>query len=180
MSLIYEEDLRKVVLRKVAEKMLAAARTAPKARGIDNLVLAIAEEDIIHTLADKMKNMVQERNAPEFFIRDSDNILKTSFVLLLGTKISPVGLKYCGLCGFKNCEEKNNYPDKPCSFNTGDLGIAIGSAVSVAMDERIDNRVMYSVGFAAKKLNLLGEEVKIIYGIPLSISQKNPFFDRHA
>jgi uncharacterized ferredoxin-like protein len=59
-----------------------------------------------------------------------------------------------------------------------DLGIAIGSAVSVAADHRVDNRVMYSIGKAAKELKLLGEEASIIFGIPLSASGKSPFFDR--
>ena len=178
MSLIHEETIRKEVLRKVAEKMLAAARTAPKARGVDNLILAIAEKDEIELIAKKMKEMFQKGEGPDFFIRDSENILKSEFVVLLGTKISPVGLEHCGFCGFRNCEEKNKNPAKPCAFNTGDLGIAIGSAVSVAMDERIDNRVMYSVGLAARELKLLGSEAQIVYGIPLSISCKNPYFDR--
>jgi len=59
-----------------------------------------------------------------------------------------------------------------------DLGIAIGSAVSIAADLRVDNRVMYSVGKAALNVGILGDDVKIAYGIPLSISGKNPFFDR--
>jgi uncharacterized ferredoxin-like protein len=99
-------------------------------------------------------------------------------MVLIGTKIKPLGLTYCGLCGFKNCEEKTQYPNHPCSLNTGDLGIAIGSAVSIAMNERVDNRIMYSVGMAVRELELLGKEVKIIYAIPLSGSSKNPFFDR--
>lgn len=82
------------------------------------------------------------------------------------------------MCGYNNCEEKENHPSHPCVFNTGDLGIAIGSAVSVAMDSRIDNRIMYTVGQAAKELKIFGDEVGIIYGIPLSASSKNPFFDR--
>jgi len=63
-------------------------------------------------------------------------------------------------------------------LNTGDLGIAVGSAASIAMDERVDNRIMHSVGKAAVDLNLLGEETKIIYGIPLYVGSKNVFFDR--
>ncbi len=63
-------------------------------------------------------------------------------------------------------------------MNTGDLGIAVGSAASVAMDERVDNRIMHSVGKAAVDLKLLGEDVKIAYGIPLYIGSKNVFFDR--
>jgi uncharacterized ferredoxin-like protein len=58
------------------------------------------------------------------------------------------------------------------------LGIAIGSAVGVAMDHRVDNRVMNSVGHAVRELGLMGKDVKIVYGIPLSSSAKNPFFDR--
>jgi len=37
---------------------------------------------------------------------------------------------------------------------------------------------MYSVGQAALEMNLLGEDVRIAFGIPLSVSAKNPFFDR--
>ena len=65
-----------------------------------------------------------------------------------------------------------------CAYNTGDLGIAIGSAVSIAMDHRVDNRIMYSAGKAAVDMKLLGEEVKVAFGVPLSVSAKNPFFDR--
>jgi uncharacterized ferredoxin-like protein len=66
----------------------------------------------------------------------------------------------------------------PCVFNTGDLGIAIGSAVSIAADHRVDNRVMYSVGQAVLEMGLFPPEVKIAYGIPLSATSKSPFFDR--
>jgi uncharacterized ferredoxin-like protein len=87
-------------------------------------------------------------------------------------------VKYCGRCGFKDCDEKDKHPGFPCTFNSGDLGIAIDSAVSVAMDHRVDNRVMYTIGQAALEMKILGEEVKIAFGIPLSVSAKNPFFDR--
>jgi len=65
-----------------------------------------------------------------------------------------------------------------CSFNAGDLGIAVGSAASRAADLRLDNRIMYSAGKAAIELGILGEGVSIAYGIPLSVSSKSPFFDR--
>lgn len=178
MSIIHEVEVRNSVLRRVAEKMMTAARTAPKAKGIDNLVISIAEGDTVVLIAEKMKEMKREGIVADFFERDADNILQAGIVVLLGTKIIPSGLKYCGLCGFKDCAEKSNHPQHPCVINTGDLGIAIGSAVSVAADERVDSRVMYSVGMAVRDLGLLGEEPKIIYGIPLSISGKSPFFDR--
>ena len=116
--------------------------------------------------------------SPDFFIRDANSILLLDVLVLIGTKINPIGVKQCGLCGFVDCNEKNKHPNNPCSFNTGDLGIAIGSAVSIACDSRVDNRIMLSVGKAVKELNLLGSDVKIIYGIPLSASGNSPFFDR--
>jgi|GEM_PF-6217966 len=42
MTQITEEMIRLETVTRVAEDMLTAARTAPKARGIDNLVLTIA------------------------------------------------------------------------------------------------------------------------------------------
>ena len=44
MSIINEEEIRKETLVEIAKKMMIAARTAPKAKGIDNLVITIAEE----------------------------------------------------------------------------------------------------------------------------------------
>jgi uncharacterized ferredoxin-like protein len=37
---------------------------------------------------------------------------------------------------------------------------------------------MFSIGKAALNIGIFEEEVKIAYGIPLSISGKSPFFDR--
>ncbi len=78
----------------------------------------------------------------------------------------------------KTVMKKETYPNAPCAFNTGDLGIAVGSAVSIAADRRVDNRVMFSVGMAVKKLSLLGSDVQIVQGIVMSIKGKNIFFDR--
>lgn len=178
MNIIFESDIREKVLMRTAEKMATAARTAPKAKGIDNLVVTIATADTIKLISEKLKDLVKEGKGPEYFIRDAENILNSMVIVLLGTGIKTSGIKYCGYCGFSNCEEKLQHPEFPCAMNTGDLGIAIGSAVSVAMDERVDNRIMHSVGIAAADLHLLGEEIKIIYGIPLFVGSKNVFFDR--
>ena len=173
-----EESIRTETLYAIAKEMLLAARTAPKARGIDNLEIAIAESQTIEMISQKMKELGEKLDIP-YFLRDAENILQSTVMILIGTKINPIGLNVCGQCGFKNCEEKKQYPKVPCSFNTGDLGIAIGSAVSVAMDHRVDNRVMNSVGHSVVELGgLMGKEVRIGYGIPLSASSKNPFFDR--
>jgi uncharacterized ferredoxin-like protein len=172
-----EENIRTETVLSVAKQMLVAARTAPKARGIDHLEIALAESQTIEMISQRMKEIGQEVESPTF-LRDAENILQSTVMVLIGTKIKSMGLKKCGHCGFKNCEEKDKNPEVPCTFNTGDLGIAIGSAVSIAMDHRIDNRIMYSVGHAVVDLGLMGKEVKIVYGIPLSATSKNPFFDR--
>ncbi|MDL2262796.1 DUF2148 domain-containing protein [Bacteroidales bacterium OttesenSCG-928-I21] len=111
-------------------------------------------------------------------MRDAENIRNSEAVVLIATKINTLGLKICGLCGMTNCETKNKHHQTPCFFNANDMGIAIGSAVSIAADNRIDNRIMYTVGMSAKELNFFANEVHIIVGIALSVSGKNIFFDR--
>ncbi len=177
MKITFEKNIKENQVKNIAEKMLIAARTAPKAHGIDNLEIALLEKEGIKEVSNKLIEMAEKENAPEFFKRDAQNILQAECLVLIGTKICPMGLD-CKLCGFKSCREKKENPSHPCIFNTGDLGIAIGSMVSKASDNRIDNRIMYSVGQTAVKMKLLGEDIKIAYGIPLSAKAKNPFFDR--
>jgi uncharacterized ferredoxin-like protein len=177
MSITDEKNLTQGTLRNIAGKMAVAARTAPKARGIDTFEIIIAEGESIKKLAAKMTQMAKEYDVP-FFERDARNILDSSVVFLIGTRIKSIGLKKCGMCGFPGCEEKNRHPEVPCVFNTGDLGIALGSAAAVCMDNRADNRIMYTVGQAAMELGFFKTDVRIAHGIPLSCSSKNPFFDR--
>lgn len=181
MAIITEENVRTNNIRDIALKMMLAARTAPKARGVDNLAIAIAEKDDIIKISDEMRiiaKLPENTAMASSFLRDADNILTAEVLLLLGTKIVPIGIQYCGLCGFKSCQNKMQHPDVPCAFNTGDLGIALGSAVSIAMDHRVDNRVMYTVGMAVRNLGILGDDIKVCFGVPLSVSGKNTFFDR--
>ncbi len=164
-------------LMDVAHKMVLAAVTAPKGRGQDNLEIAILEKADLLTLAGEMERLGKEQQVPSF-LRDAANVREHAEVaMLVGTKIKTMDLKYCGLCGFRDCAD-NRTQNGICAFNTGDLGIALGSAVAVAGLHHADNRVMYSMGMAALSLQLLGEKVKIAYGVPLSAQAKNPFFDR--
>ena len=178
MQMFHEQDIREETIYAVAKKMMIAARTAPKAKGVDNIVIAMLKQDGIVEVSNTLKEMARRDNLPDFFLRDAVNILSATAMVVFGTRISPLGLSPCGMCGFAGCTEKNEHPNHPCVFNTGDLGIAIGSAASVAMDHRVDNRIMYTVGRALLEMEVLGEEVKIIYGMPLSVSGKNPFMDR--
>lgn len=178
MSIIKEENNRKINLLDVANRMMIAARTAPKGKGLDTIEMLIVDGDELKLISDRMREIGDRKNTTPAFTRDAGNLLKSDVLVLFGTRIRTLGLTYCGLCGFENCQEKLKYPNHPCAFNTGDLGIAIGSAVSIAMDSRVDNRIMYTVGMAVKELGLMDDEVKIIYGVPLSASSKNIFFDR--
>jgi uncharacterized ferredoxin-like protein len=180
MAVVMEEQAREQAMWEVVRRMMAAARTAPKGCGIDSLVIASVGKDEIKLLMEKMAEVGEKGPDVAFFKRDAGNIAASDVVVLLGTRIEPRNIARCGMCGYANCAEKRKHPDVPCAFNTGDLGIAVGSAVSVAMDCRVDNRVMFTIGQAAVALKMLGEDVKIAYGIPLSCTEKNPFFDRKA
>lgn len=56
-----QTDTRNETLRHVAALMMNAARTAPKARGIDNLEIAMLTGDAIERLASKLKEMRRNR-----------------------------------------------------------------------------------------------------------------------
>ena len=177
MKMINEQETRDETLKAIGQKMMVAARTAPKGKGIDNMEIALVEKDTIKAISDKLKELGEKYDLGGFK-RDAENILSAPAMILLGTRKKALGLKRCGMCGFENCAEKEKHLNIPCVFNTGDLGIAIGSAVSIAADNRVDNRIMYSVGQAVVEMGLFPEDISIIYGIPISASAKNPFFDR--
>jgi uncharacterized ferredoxin-like protein len=162
---------------RVAELMCIAARTAPKACGIDHVVTAIVvEESDKQQLADAMCEVAAEVNAP-FFARDAENLLASDACVIIGVRLQRMQIPACNFCGFEGCAASETAGAR-CAFNIGDLGIALGSAASIAADHRVDCRIMYTIGRAALKLGLLGPEVKVAHAIPLSISGKNIFFDR--
>jgi uncharacterized ferredoxin-like protein len=163
-------------LEEVARQMCLAARTAPKGRGKDLLETALVKNPEKHMIAEQMR-VIGRRCDLAFFLRDADNVDAAGLLVLFGTAKEPLGLPHCGYCGFGNCANMQQAGGF-CSFNVGDLGIAVGSAVSRAADMRVDNRIMYSVGKAVLELNLLPDKVRLVYGVPLSATGKNPFFDR--
>ncbi len=184
-----------------ARQMLTAARTAPKARGVDIIEAILVEGDDLKLLADKMIEIGNERNRPSF-IRDAGNVLQAECIVAIGTRYQSLGLN-CGHCGFATCAERENSSPKlgevakpegdansqlstfnsqfyqvPCSLNSIDVGIAVGSACATAADLRLDTRVMYSIGVAVEQLGWIGTDVHLTMGIAVSASSKNPFFDR--
>lgn len=159
-----------------AHKMCAAARTAPKARGVDLIHTCVITGDDIVRVADEMERLGKEHDVA-IFLRDSENVRVSEAVVAIGTLYSQRGMKFCQYCGFANCAETAK-AGAICAYDTVDLGIAIGSALSVAADSRIDNRVMYTAGKAILSLGLMDPEVKIAFGTPLSATGKSPYFDR--
>jgi uncharacterized ferredoxin-like protein len=169
-------DIERETAYEVAKLMAVAARTAPKGCGIDNLEIIIVDGEEKAELSKELRKITQETGV-DFFGRDAGNLEVSEVVLMIGTRIEPIDCPNCGFCGYQNCAE-NRKNNGRCAFNLGDLGIAIGSAVSVAANHRCDNRVLFSAGKAALNLGYFSEDIKVAYAIPLSISGKSPFFDR--
>ena len=169
-------DLERAAVKDIAEFMAAAARTAPKTRGIDNIdTIVIDLPAEMNELTQKMIELSKSLGKPSME-RDAGSIKESSQVLVIGVRSVPPGLA-CDFCGHGTCEALVK-SGGVCAFNSIDLGIAVGSAISIAADFRIDNRVMYSIGKAAMELELFGKDVKQALGIPLSLTGKSPFFDR--
>jgi uncharacterized ferredoxin-like protein len=172
------EQMEEKAIINIASSMCAAARTAPKARGNDNitaLVLTGTEKD---ALAEKMDeiNMREFEGMSAIFPRDAKNLRSAQAVVLIGVKKVYAGLKFCSFCGFEDCDRCKEAGGR-CAYNMIDLGIALGSAVSIAADNRADNRVMYTIGKAAAEMNYADDSV-VWHAIPISLSGKNIFFDR--
>lgn len=177
--LYHSTEMEQKAIMEAASLMCAAARTAPKTKGMDNIVTLVLNGEEIHKLSNKMKEVgLREFGKPEgHFTRDAMNIQQAQAIVLIGVKRVWYGLPYCSMCGFKNCSECKK-ANANCAFAPMDLGIALSSAVSVAADLRIDNRILFSVGKTAEEMDYLNGADIIWQGIPISISGKNVFFDR--
>ncbi len=174
---INERDIRNETVRAAAQAVMAAARTAPKAKGRDMVEVAVVTEEDIERLAETMVSMSGE-SGMKFLLRDADNIRQAQAVIVVGISDphAVCGLN-CGYCGYPTCTAKP--AQAPCMMNGVDVGIAIGSACAAATDMRVDTRVMFSAGWAARRMRLLGD-ADIVFAIPMSVSSKNPFFDRKS
>lgn len=172
--IINERDLRHQSVVEAAHRMMTAARTAPKAKGVDIIEIALVEaREDLEKLAEAMRQRSEETGF-KFLLRDADNILQGEAVILVGTRRHTQGLN-CGYCGYSACGQ--NPAQNPCALNSIDVGIAIGSACSVAADLRIDTRVLFSAGWASETLPWLPGCSQTI-AIALSASSKSPYFDR--
>jgi len=170
------DGIKRSVLKNIAEQMCTSARTAPKTRGIDNLVIVLLTETDKKNVIRKMK-VIAARDSRPSCARDAENIKNAGQIVVIGTKKSVLGLN-CGFCGYKTCAALKA-SGGVCAYNSMDLGIALGSSASLAGRSHIDNRLMYSVGKAAIECGILGKNTIQAIGIPLSATGKSPFFDRN-
>jgi len=169
-------DLERAAVKDVSGFMAAAARTAPKTRGLDNIETIVIEDSSDRAkLIKKMEELSAKLGKPSM-ARDAGSIKEAPHIVVIGVRSVPAGLD-CGFCGYGTCAALARSLGV-CAYNSIDLGIAVGSAISIASDFRIDNRVMYSIGKAAMDLGLFGKDIKQALGIPLSVTGKSPYFDR--
>jgi len=176
-------------VKEVANLIAVSARTAPKGRGVDNILTAVVTGKEKDELADAMERKLErKRNPISAFRKDAEAVRKSPVVILIGVRGTvpkkPENPLNCGACGHETCAEfikvekkkGEDFTGPICIFEAMDLGIALGSAVKTASEMNIDNRLMYTLGAAAKDLKLLDADV--IIGIPLSATGKNIYFDR--
>jgi uncharacterized ferredoxin-like protein len=173
-------------LEMVAQLMALSARTAPKARGQDSLVIRVIVGEDLKLLAQEMRRLGEARGIG-FFVRDAGNMEQSEACLVLAASGGDVAGLNCGACGYATCQEMLEAQglapkDKPfrgpnCAIKMADLGIALGSAAKTASLHNVDNRIMYSAGAGALSLGWM-DGCNVAYGIPIQATGKSVFFDR--
>lgn len=182
--IIKSENGERDAILEASKLMLVAARTAPKSAGVDDVLTVIVHGKEKDAIARKMEEIAEESKI-EGFRRDAKNVRDSEAVVLFGVRGNKSFGLNCGACGYKNCKEfeeagktfGEDFFGPTCLFKALDLGIALGSAAKTASMLNVDNRMMYRVGTAALKLNLL-PEATVIMGIPVSAKGKSIYFDR--
>ena len=184
MPIIKSEEGERKALLHASRLMLVSARTAPKSAGVDDILTGIIFGKEKEALAEEMDKIAEERKI-EGFNRDAKNLRDSEAAVLIGVRGTRSFKMNCGACGYATCSEFDEAQKKAgrdfvgptCIFKALDLGIALGSAAKTASLLNVDNRIMYRVGTAARRLNLL-PEATVIMGIPISAKGKSIYFDR--
>lgn len=171
-------------LLETANLMVVAARTAPKAGGKDDILTAVVTDNDVGAIAAEMEKLASLRNNPQWTAQ-AGIIRLADAVILIGVRgTKSYGLD-CGACGFKSCADfaaagttaGHDFTCPNCAFKLLDLGIAVSSAAKIASILNVDNRIYYRIGAVSQRLRHL-PEASVIMGVPLSVTGKNPHFDR--
>ncbi len=160
----------------VSKILIADAITAPKSVGRDDVIIDLITDNEVKLKIFKKMTEITERTNLTFYKRDAINCGNIDYIILIGFKLFYHRFD-CGFCGFSGCDECIK-KGGVCTVSATDAGIAIGSVVKLASIFGIDNRIMISLGQAAKEIGYFKEKIGGAYGIPLSATTKNPFFDR--
>lgn len=184
MPIISSEECEKEGIMQVSRLMVVSARTAPKSGGVDDILTALIFGAEKKSLAAEMEKIAEERKISRFK-RDARNVRDSEAVVLIGVRGTRKFGINCGACGYANCDDFEKAEKKAGQDFTGptciakalDLGIALGSAVKTADILNVDNRIMYRIGSAARRLDMM-PEASVIMGIPVSAKGKNIYFDR--
>ena len=159
-----------------AKAMCVAARTAPKTKGMDFMDTGILTGEELERLALAMEE-IADAEGMDFLRRDAANVRASQAVVLFAHKNVARGLNEgCRYCGFDDCADCMKKGGR-CVYIGIDLGIAMGAAAAVAGDLKVDSRIMFSVGRGAQKMGLFPESC-MLFGMPISVSGKSPYFDR--
>ena len=173
-------------VKTVADLMAIAARTAPKAVGIDSIGIEVVTGKELAKLAREMEK-IGDAMGVDFFKINGEQVKNSDACVLIGVAGRIALGANCGGCGYATCADMAKvvkaakksvtaYAGPNCVLKISDLGIAVGSAVKTASIHNVDNRIMFSAGVAALKLGML-KGCSVAYGIPLKASGKNIYFD---
>ena len=163
----------------VAGLMALAARTAPKGKGQDSIIIKVLTKAETKKLVAGMNAYGKAHEPYKFFLRDAANIEDGDACIIVGAAGRDAAGISCGACGYPGCAEflkaalkakKSSlpYPGPNCAIKMADLGIAVGSAAKTAQIHNVDNRIMFSAGSIAIALGLMGKDCTVAYAIPLS------------
>jgi uncharacterized ferredoxin-like protein len=182
----YEPDqIERMGVQSGAAMIAVSARTAPKAAGVDRIRTLVLDGEDLEALASAMVSKKTSKAVPlAGFERNAEQVRASSAVVLIGVTGMPKRMEpplNCGACGYQTCAEfvdaaqhdGEDFRGPLCVWESIDLGIALGSAAKMASDLNIDNRIMYTVGAAARELRLM--EADVIVGIALVATGKNPY-----
>jgi uncharacterized ferredoxin-like protein len=123
-------------VKSVAGLMVLAARTAPKAVGLDSIKVEVLTGKDLDKLANQMIKRGNESKI-DFFRINGGQVKVRDAMLLIGVEGTKVSSADCGGCGYATCDEmakavkagKNKkalYPGPNCVLKIADLGIAVG------------------------------------------------------
>jgi uncharacterized ferredoxin-like protein len=190
MSILTAIEVEQEAIVIAAKLIMTAVTTAPKTRGVSTIQSALIQGEDKERLAQAMEiHGNRKASVGDIFKRDAQNVRCSAAVLLIGVKGTmpkkPEKPLNCGACGYPTCadfirvrkaKQGEDFTGPLCTFQSVDLGIALGVAAKVAAELNIDNRLMYTIGAGAIGMKVLDADV--IVGLPLSVAAKNIFFDR--